>query len=89
VRVLEGTGNFGFDALRNEYVDLVQAGTIDPTKVVRNALENAVAVAGVLLLTAATITEIGTSRREPGGGAEMEVQRRRVPLRCGLTPGGR
>lgn len=54
----QGTGNHGFDAARNEYVDLVAAGIIDPTKVVRMALENAVSVAGVLLLTEATLTEI-------------------------------
>ena len=41
-RMLEGKGNFGFDAGRNEYVDLVKAGIVDPTKVVRIALENAV-----------------------------------------------
>ncbi|MDP1797255.1 MAG: chaperonin GroEL [Planctomycetaceae bacterium] len=53
-----GTGNHGFDAARGEYVDLVEAGIIDPTKVVRTALENAVSVASVLLLTEATMTEI-------------------------------
>lgn len=53
-----GTGNYGFDAACNKYVDLVEAGIIDPTKVVRMALENAVSVAGVLLLTEATLTEI-------------------------------
>jgi len=52
------TGNHGFDAARGEYVDLVEAGIIDPTKVVRLSLENAVSVAGVLLLTEATLTEI-------------------------------
>jgi chaperonin GroEL len=52
-----GTGNFGFDAASGKYVDLVEAGIIDPTKVVRVALENAVSVAGVLLLTEATLTE--------------------------------
>jgi chaperonin GroEL len=57
-RMLAGEGNFGFDAGRKEYVDLVQAGIIDPTKVVRVALENAVSVASVLLLTEATMTEI-------------------------------
>jgi len=45
-------GNFGFDAARKEYVDLVEAGIIDPAKVVRIALENAVSVASVLLRTA-------------------------------------
>jgi chaperonin GroEL len=53
-----GTGNFGFDAALGKYVDLVEAGIIDPTKVVRLALENAVSVAGVLLLTDATMTEV-------------------------------
>ena len=57
-RMLEGEGNFGFDAARKEYVDLVEAGIVDPTKVVRIALENAVSVASVLLLTEATMTEI-------------------------------
>ena len=53
-----GTGSYGFDASRNQFVDLVEAGIIDPTKVVRMALENAVSVAGILLLTEATLTEI-------------------------------
>ena len=48
----------GFDASRKQYVDLVKEGIIDPTKVVRVALENAVSVASVLLLTEATMTEI-------------------------------
>ncbi|MCC7178800.1 MAG: chaperonin GroEL [Acidobacteria bacterium] len=53
-----GTGAYGFDASKGTYVDLVEAGIIDPTKVVRLALENAVSVASVLLLTEATLTEI-------------------------------
>ncbi len=57
-KMLEGNGSFGFDAARNEYTDLIEAGIIDPTKVVRIALENAVSVASVLLLTEATMTEI-------------------------------
>ena len=70
-RMLEGKGNFGFDASRNEYVDLVEAGIIDPTKVVRIALENAVSVASVLLLTEATMTELPETKSETPGGAEM------------------
>ena len=70
-RMLEGKGNFGFDASRNEYVDLVDAGIIDPTKVVRIALENAVSVASVLLLTEATMTELPETKSETPGGAEM------------------
>jgi chaperonin GroEL len=53
-----GTGAYGFDAALGTYVDLVEAGIIDPTKVVRLALENAVSVASVLLLTEATLTEV-------------------------------
>ncbi len=56
-RMLNGTGNVGFDAARKEYVDLFEAGIVDPVKVVRLGLENAVSVASVLLLTEATVTE--------------------------------
>lgn len=56
-RLRSGQGNYGFDAALSQYVDLMQAGIIDPTKVVRLALENAVSVAGILLLTEATLTE--------------------------------
>ena len=63
-RMLEGSGNFGFDASRNQYVDLVEAGIIDPTKVVRVALENAVSVASVLLLTEATMTDLPEPKPE-------------------------
>ena len=65
----EGTGNFGFDAARGVYVDLVEAGIIDPTKVVRVALENAVSVASVLLLTEATLTELPEPKEQ--GGTSM------------------
>jgi len=60
----KGTGNRGFDAARKEFVDLVEAGIIDPTKVVRIALENAVSVASVLLLTEATLTEVPEPKEE-------------------------
>ncbi len=59
-----GKGNYGFDAARSEYVDLVEAGIIDPTKVVRIALENAVSVASVLLLAEATLTEKPEEKKE-------------------------
>jgi chaperonin GroEL len=64
-RMRAGGGNDGLDAARCEYVDLVEAGIIDPTKVVRLALENAVSVASVLLLTEATLTEIPEPKPEP------------------------
>jgi chaperonin GroEL len=64
-RMRSGTGNFGYDAATGRYVDLVEAGIIDPTKVVRLALENAVSVAGVLLLAEGTLTEIPTKSERP------------------------
>ncbi len=70
-RMLAGTGNLGFDAARNEYVDLVEAGIVDPTKVVRIGLENAVSVASVLLLTEVTMTEIPERKKEPA--LELEL----------------
>jgi chaperonin GroEL len=71
--MMEGKGNFGFDAARNTYVDLVEAGIIDPTKVVRIALENAVSVAGVLLLTEATMTELPERKKEPAPEHELSM----------------
>ena len=72
-RMLAGEGNYGFDAGRKEYVDLVEAGIIDPTKVVRVGLENAVSVASVLLLTEATMTEIPEPNKERALGPEMAM----------------
>jgi chaperonin GroEL len=60
----KGTGSRGFDAARREYVDLVEAGIIDPTKVMRIALENAVSAASLLLLTEATLTEVPEKKDE-------------------------
>jgi len=72
-RMLEGKGNYGFDAGRKEWVDLVEAGIIDPTKVVRIALENAVSVASVLLLTEATMTEIPEPKKEHPAEPDMSM----------------
>jgi chaperonin GroEL len=66
-RMRAGSGTFGFDAARGVYVDLVEAGIIDPAKVVRTALENAVSVASVLLLTEATLTEVPSKKEERTG----------------------
>jgi chaperonin GroEL len=71
-RVKEGSGAFGFNALTLEYTDLVKDGVVDPTKVVRIALQNASSVAGLLLTTEAVVTEIKEKKKEmpmpPGGG---------------------
>jgi len=67
-RMRAGQGAHGFDAARGQYVDLVEAGIIDPAKVVRSALENAVSVAGVLLLAEGTLTDIEEKGSERGPG---------------------
>ncbi|MFA4815182.1 MAG: chaperonin GroEL [Candidatus Gracilibacteria bacterium] len=57
--VLKGElGRYGYDALKDEYVDMFEAGIVDPKMVTRSALENAVSVAGTVLTTGATVTEI-------------------------------
>jgi chaperonin GroEL len=69
-RMRSGKGNYGFDASRCEYVDLAEAGIIDPTKVVRVGLENAVSVASVLLLAEATLTELPEDKKMAASGHE-------------------
>jgi chaperonin GroEL len=71
-RMRSGKGNYGFDASKGTYVDLVEEGIIDPTKVVRVALENAVSVASVLLLTEATMTELPEPPPKGQPSAELE-----------------
>ena len=56
-KVLDGKGNFGFNAQTEEYGDLVKMGILDPTKVVRTALQNAASIAGLLITTEATVAE--------------------------------
>ena len=67
-RMRAGSGALGFDAAKGSYVDLLEAGIIDPTKVVRVALENAVSIASVLLLTDATMTEVPESKPDSESG---------------------
>ncbi|MFC1785415.1 chaperonin GroEL [Candidatus Neomarinimicrobiota bacterium] len=56
--VLNGKGDYGYDARLNEYVNMFKSGIIDPTKVARVAVENAASIAGLLLTTEAAITEV-------------------------------
>jgi chaperonin GroEL len=63
----------GFDASRKQYVDLIEAGIVDPTKVVRIALQNAVSVASILLLTEATMTEKPEQKKQGASVADMEA----------------
>ena len=69
-KVAEGSGDFGYNAKTDEYVHMLEAGIIDPTKVTRVALENAASVSGMLLTTECVITEVKSA--EPampmGGG---------------------
>ncbi|PYQ20314.1 MAG: molecular chaperone GroEL, partial [Acidobacteria bacterium] len=58
----------GFNALNDEYENLVEAGVIDPTKVVRSALQNAASIASLLLTTEALVSEIPEEKEEKGGG---------------------
>jgi chaperonin GroEL len=71
-RIKDGTGEFGFNAQTEEYENLVQAGVIDPAKVVRTALQNASSIASLLLTTEALVSEIPEEKKEapmpPGGG---------------------
>jgi chaperonin GroEL len=60
-------GNFGFDAQRGEYGDLVKAGIVDPTKVVRSALQHAASVAGLLVTTEAMVAERPRKETPPAG----------------------
>ncbi|MBM4078903.1 MAG: chaperonin GroEL [Planctomycetes bacterium] len=76
-KVQQGKGSFGFDADRMEYGDMIEAGVIDPTKVVRCALQNALSVAGILLTTDCLVTEIPKKEPPmppggPPGGGDMD-----------------
>ena len=77
-KVREMKADEGFNALNEKYENLVEAGVIDPTKVVRSALQNAASIASLLLTTEATICEIADDKSEggmaggmPGGGGGM------------------
>ncbi len=60
--------NFGYNAFSNEYEDLVKAGVLDPTKVVRTALQNAGSIASLMLTTEALVAEIPEKKEAPAGG---------------------
>ncbi|MBR4674300.1 MAG: chaperonin GroEL [Victivallales bacterium] len=72
----EQDGNWGYDAANDEYVDMIKAGIIDPTKVERCALQNAASVAGLLLTTECMICDIPEEKKEapaaPGGMGGMD-----------------
>ncbi len=67
-RIVEGKGNFGFNAQTGEYGDLVEMGVLDPTKVARYALQNAASVASLMLTTDAMVAELPKDEKPMGGG---------------------
>ncbi len=71
-KIKNGKGAFGFNAATEEFEDLVKSGIVDPTKVVRCALQNAASVAGLLITTEAMVAEKPEKRAgapaAPGGG---------------------
>ncbi|AIO31783.1 chaperonin GroEL [Burkholderia pseudomultivorans] len=66
--VAAGKGNYGYNAATGEYVDMVEAGVVDPTKVTRTALQNAASVAGLLLTTDAAVAELPKEDAPMPGG---------------------
>ncbi|HET9112271.1 MAG TPA: chaperonin GroEL [Burkholderiales bacterium] len=69
-KVLEGKGNYGYNAATSEYGDMVEMGVLDPTKVTRTALQNAASVASLMLTTDAMVAELPEDKSS-GGGAGM------------------
>src|SRR5207248_4993376 len=67
-RVKEGQGSFGYNAATAEFGDLVEQGVIDPTKVVRSALQNAASVSSLMLTTEALIAERPKKEESAGAG---------------------
>ena len=65
-KVVEGKGNFGFNAATGEYGDMVEMGVLDPTKVTRFALQNAASVAALMLTTDAMVAELPEGRKADG-----------------------
>jgi chaperonin GroEL len=64
--IMEKGGNIGFNANTGEYVDMFEAGIIDPTKVTRTALQNAASISGLMLTTEAMITNLKDEDEEKG-----------------------
>ena len=67
-KVAELKGTHGYDALNDKYVDMVEAGIIDPTKVTRSALQNAASVSTLLLTSDALIADMPVGEKAPAGG---------------------
>jgi chaperonin GroEL len=72
-KVLEGKGNFGYNAATGVYADMLEMGVVDPTKVTRTALQNAASIAGLMLTTACMVAELPEDKPAAGGmgGGDM------------------
>ena len=72
-KVAEGKGNFGYNAATGEYTDMIKAGILDPTKVVRCALQNAASIAGLMITTEAMVADLPKEEagHGHGGGGDM------------------
>jgi chaperonin GroEL len=71
----QGNKNLGYNVITEEYVDMLQAGVIDPLKVVRGALENAASIAAMILTTECLVTDVPEKEKSapmmpPGGGMD-------------------
>ena len=66
-KVLEGKGNYGYNAATSEYGDMVEMGVLDPTKVTRYALQNAASVAGLMLTSECMVAEVPMEKLVGGG----------------------
>ncbi|MDT8439109.1 MAG: chaperonin GroEL [Wenzhouxiangellaceae bacterium] len=67
-KVRDGSGNYGYNAATGEFVDMIEAGILDPTKVTRSALQNAASVAGLMITTEAMVAEKPKEEGAGGGG---------------------
>ena len=65
--------NLGYDALNDKYLDMIDAGIIDPTKVTRSALQNAASVSSTLLTTECVITSEPEKEQAPAGMGSMDM----------------
>ena len=71
-KVLEGTGNYGYNAATGVYADMLEMGVVDPTKVTRTALQNAASIAGLMLTTACMVADLPEDKAAGGmGGGDM------------------
>jgi len=70
-KIKEGKGNFGFNAATEEFGDMVKMGILDPTKVVRTALQNATSIAGLMITTEAMVAELPKKDEPPMPGGDM------------------